>query len=207
MYALYILVLCALCLSLLAQTVSAQENAVSKNATRDLQAVAARKNPEETGNSDRSADDETLHSSDTSPEPAPAGKTSRWFELEHAIISTRYVFADNRNGDKLANQVQHQEEFSGRFKFDADGKYSINAGLNTGKDGGWNDTGLISGRATTNLYLKRLFFSAKPAPGVEFQYGGLATMRGVSSAITSYGDIDPVGQRVGPEKASESLLR
>jgi hypothetical protein len=191
-----ILLACSLFLLTLSQAVSAQEKPSFKVAIRDTGASAAKKIPTETNRSDETATEKAPEKSTTSPQVTSEGKLRRWFEVQSATISTRYVFADNRNGDTLANQVQHQEEFTGRFKFDAKGNYSINAGFFTGKTGSWNDTGLGRGRGTTNLYLKQLFFSAKPVKGLELQYGGLAMIRGASSAITSYGAIDPVGQRV-----------
>jgi hypothetical protein len=51
---------------------------------------------------------------------------------------------------------------------------------------GFNDTGVGTGQAITNLYLKQLFLSAKPSNGVEVQYGGLYFQRGESSEITTY---------------------
>ena len=38
------------------------------------------------------------------------------------------------------------------------------------------------------MYLKKLYFSAKPVEGIEFQYGGIGIERGVSTPITSYAD-------------------
>lgn len=116
------------------------------------------------------------------------GKLARWFELEMATLSIRYQFIRNAAGETVADQAQHQQAFKGRFKLDADGKYSIHAGAFPGKtfQGGWNSTGLGTGKARTNLYLKQLYFSAKPIHGVELQYGSLYFLHGESTEITSY---------------------
>src|SRR5258708_7453945 len=151
-----ILLACSLFLLTLAQAVSAQEKPSFKVAIRDTAASTTKKKPTETDHSDETATEKTPETSTASPQATSERKLRRWFEVQSATISTRYVFADNRNGDTLANQVQHQEEFTGRFKFDAKGNYSINAGLFTVKSGSWNDTGLGRGRGTTTLYPKHL---------------------------------------------------
>jgi hypothetical protein len=134
-----------------------------------------------------------------SPQPASDHKWTRWFELQAATLTARYRFIDDSHGETASSQMQHQEIFRGRFKFDAEGRYSLNASVSSGNQfiGSWNNTGAGTGNATTNHYLKQLYVSAKPMAGVEIQYGGLGLLRGESSEITTYdNDGYIMGERV-----------
>lgn len=143
----------------------------------------------------------------TSAEAKPAATTPaeaecklcRWFDLQTATISMRYRFVENSAGTTTNNQLQHNEAFKGRFKFDAKGNYSINVGVFSGNNftGSWNNTGVGTGDGFTNLYLKQLYFSAKPVKGLELQYGGLYVARGEGTEITTYdNDAYLVGERL-----------
>lgn len=127
------------------------------------------------------------------------GRIARWLDLQTASISARYHFIENSGGAIAADNNQYQVVFKGRFKFDANGRYSINAGVLPGSSfsGGWNASGWGTGRGQTNLFLKQLYFNAEPAAGVELQYGGLYILHGESTEITGY-DYDGylTGQRV-----------
>lgn len=144
------------------------------------------------------------HLSHTSPQPE--GRLSRWLELQTLSISSRYRYIENSAGATAANQNQYQIAIRGRFKLDAEGKYSIHAGLFSGNNfsGGWNRSGWGTGAAQTNLFLKQLYFSAKPVKGVELQYGGLNILHGESTDLTGYafeGYI--VGQRLSLTRPKE----
>jgi len=131
--------------------------------------------------------------------PASERIWSRWFELQTATLTARYRFVEDSQGETASNQIQHQEIFRGRFKFDAAGRYSVNATVASGNQftGSWNNTGAGTGKATTNLYLKHLYISAQPLAGVEIQCGGLGLLRGESSEITTYdNDGYIIGERV-----------
>ena len=137
----------------------------------------------------------------------PAGTTNsrldRWFELQMATIYARYRYVEASSSTVTANQAQHKESFKGRFNFDSEGRYSLNAGLFSGRNfiSTWNNTGLGTGDAQSNLALKQLFFSAMPWRGLEFQYGGLYIRRGKSTEITSYDDDGYfMGERVSVKK-------
>jgi hypothetical protein len=134
-----------------------------------------------------------------SSQPASDSKWSRWFELQAATLTARYRFIEDNHGETANNQMQYQDVFRGRFKFDAAGHYSINAVAASGNQfiGSWNNTGAGTGQAATNHYLKQLYVSARPFAGVEIQYGGLGLLRGESSEITTYdNDGYIVGERV-----------
>ncbi len=97
------------------------------------------------------------------------------------------------------NQIQHNEGFKGKFKFDKKGNYAINAGLFSGNSltGSWNNTGSGKDKLFTNLYLKQLYLEAKPFKGIEIQYGSLYPNRGENTEITSYdNDVYLMGERV-----------
>lgn len=133
------------------------------------------------------------------PAPIPEGKLARWFDLQSASISNRYQFVRNVRGATTASHEQYQVTFKGRFKFDKQGRFSLNAGLFSGRSffSGWNSSGWGSSRAVSNLYLKELYLSAKPARGVELQYGSLYLPHGEATEITAY-DYDGyvTGQRI-----------
>ncbi len=134
-----------------------------------------------------------------SPPPSNEGRLSRWFDLQTASISNRYQFIENARGATTASHEQYQVTFKGCFKFDKQGRFSLNAGLFSGCNffSGWNSSGWGSSRATSNLYLKELYLSARPARGVELQYGSLYLLHGEASEITAY-DYDGyvMGQRI-----------
>lgn len=174
-------------------------------------------------------DDQFRQAASTAPAPAkvaatagspsasnPASsefKLSRWFDLQTATISLRYHFRQNSQARATANQLQHNEAFKGRFKFDRAGRYSLNAGLFSGNHFivSWNNLGVSwddripgSERGVSNLYLKQLYFEARPVTGLELQYGGLYLLRGESTEVTSYdNDGYLVGQRLSVKRPKE----
>jgi hypothetical protein len=134
-----------------------------------------------------------------SAQPAPAGtpteqppraadRFARWIDLQALQVNARYRWLENSEGRELLNQLQLQEQVRARVKLDAEGRYSVHAGLFTGGGltSGWNSTGAGTGSATAKLYLKQLFVSAQPAPWLELQYGSLYVLRGENTEITSY---------------------
>jgi hypothetical protein len=148
-------------------------------------------------------DDATAEPADINPFSAQAqtrqGKLTPWFDLQMALLALRYRYVDNSAGVTTLNQAQHKEQFKGRLKFDRQGKYSLNAGLSTGRNfiGGWNNTGWGTGDGQTNLALKQLYLSAAPVEGLELQYGGLYIIRGESTEITTYDEDGYImGERV-----------
>lgn len=139
-----------------------------------------------------------------SPQKKDEGKTTsqkikRWFEVDALTFSPRYRFVRTRAGVTTNNQAQYQLNVRARFKFDKKGRYSVNAGLFSGSvlNSGWNNTGVGTGDGVTNLYLKQLYFSAKPVKEVEVQFGGIGFNNGENTEITGYdNDAFLMGQRV-----------
>ncbi len=132
-------------------------------------------------------------------DPTTGYKIKRWFEFDALSISTRYRLIQNAGGITTNDQVQYQFAGRGHFKFDKDGKYSVYAGLFTGNTftAGWNSTGWGTGNLQTNLYLKQLYFDAKPVKGLEFQFGGIPFNNGENTEITTYdNDAYLTGERI-----------
>jgi hypothetical protein len=143
-----------------------------------------------------------MKTGDTHLDPAtPRAETwlGRWLDLQTLSLSIRGRYIREFFGATTANNAQSQFSLKGGLLLDAAGRLSIRAGVFSGNtfSGGWNNTGLGTGRAQSNLYLKQLYVSARIFRGVEVQYGGLEFARGQSSEITSY-DFDGylVGERI-----------
>lgn len=133
------------------------------------------------------------------PTPGPLPAVHRWFDLEALSVATRYRYVDVATGATASNQQQWQMIARGRFRFDSKGKYSVFAGLQSGPTftGGWNNTGWGTGGPQTNLFLKQLYFDAKPVKEVEVQFGGIAIINGENTEITGYdNDNYLTGERV-----------
>ncbi len=140
------------------------------------------------------------------PQTATAGKArsdadkfKRWFEFDTLSLATRYHYIRNTNGHLVTDNGQYGVQAKGHFKFDSKGRYSVYAGLYTGNpfNSGWNNTGFGAPRYTTNLYLKQLYFDAKPLKSLEFQVGGITPYNGENTEVTGY-DTDGfmMGERV-----------
>ena len=139
---------------------------------------------------------------DVQLEPHPereAGKLSPWVKLGTVSLSTRYNFVQNSAGSVNSSQGQYQAVIKAAFRFDSGSRYTMEAGLFPGNrfSSGWNGSGWGSGDFRTNLYLKQLYFDAKPVTGLELQYGGLYFNQGASTEITGY-DYDAylAGERI-----------
>ena len=135
-----------------------------------------------------------------SASPVPRNeRIRRWFEMDTFTISTRYRHMTNNVNLGSSDVLQFQVQARGRFKFDEKGKYSVTAGVYAGNriDSGWGSTGWGTGRAQTNLYVKQLYFTAKPVKPLEIQVGGLSPYNGENSEITGYdNDSYFMGERV-----------
>jgi hypothetical protein len=133
------------------------------------------------------------------PQPKPAAPLARWIDLQNATLTTRYRFADTSSGTITTNQVQHRESLRARFKFDAPGNYALNVGVFSGSrfTSSWNNSGIGLGDWQKTLAVRALYFAARPAAGVEVQYGSMFILKGESTEITTYDDDGYViGQRI-----------
>lgn len=126
-------------------------------------------------------------------------KIKRWFEFDGFTISPRYRLIRNNRDQTTANQLQFQVNMRAHFNFDKKGQYRVHAGLFTGNNitGGWNNTGLGTGAGQSNLYLKQLYFAAKPVKELEIQIGGLGINNGENTEVTGYdNDAYMTGERI-----------
>lgn len=138
-----------------------------------------------------------------SPAPVPTwvGRdVKRWFDLDAASLQTRYRYIDIAP-PLLPNisQGQWQVLFRGHFQFDAKAKYRVNWLVQTGNNfiSGWNNLGWGTGPPQTNLFVKQLYFDARPTKKFEFQVGGIDINRGeATEAITYDNDGYLTGERV-----------
>lgn len=160
-----------------AALISAQTAQTDKTQPASLPATNAKKNLEATG---LSAKNQGNSHNQT--------ELGRWLEFDSVSFSTRYHFIENSNRAKAANNLQYQVAVKGRFKFDKKGDYSLTAGAYTGNafTSGWNNTGWGTGTRQTTLFVKQLYFQARPVKGLEIQFGGLPVTNGVNTEATGY---------------------
>src|SRR6185295_471342 len=122
-----------------------------------------------------------------------------WFEPQTVTLSSRYRLIENSAGDTTANQLQFKDALRVRVNIDRDRRFTINIGAFSGSSftSSWDATGVGSGAASANMYVKQLYGSIAPVQGVELQVGGLYINHGESTEITSYDDDGYVmGERV-----------
>jgi hypothetical protein len=134
-----------------------------------------------------------------SPEPIPNAALKRWVDLDALAISTRYRLIENNAGITTNNQMQWQFNGRGRFKFDRAGKYSVYAVAGTGLSltSGWNNTGWGTGDGQPEIFLKQLYFEAKPVKPVGVQVGGIGINNGEGTEIVGYdNDVYMMGERI-----------
>ncbi|MDI1243624.1 MAG: hypothetical protein PSX80_17070 [bacterium] len=138
--------------------------------------------------------------------PTTAQKIKRWFEMDTLNLSVRYRHMTTNVNLNASDVAQFRFQAKGRFKFDNKGKYSISAGIYTGNSitGGWGSTGWGTGGPQTNLYLKQLYFEAKPVKGLAIQVGGIAPINGENTEITGYdNDAYLMGERISIRDAKK----
>lgn len=139
----------------------------------------------------------------------PAAPLARWVEVQNATLNVRYRFVDTSAGTVTTNQIQHRESLRARVKFDAPGKYALNAGVFSGSrfTSSWNNTGIGLGDWQAPLAFRALYFAAQPIAGVEAQYGSMYIVKGESTEITTYDeDGYVIGQRVSVRRPREMFF-
>lgn len=121
-----------------------------------------------------------------------------WLDLQSVTVGMRYRMLENHLGSQVQNWSDHHQGLKLRLKLDREARYSLSAVAFNGDSftASWNLRGLHE-QSSNRVFVKQLFFTAKPRNGVEFQYGGLPIVRGESSEITSYdNDGYLMGQRL-----------
>ena len=142
---------------------------------------------------------ESLPAPAKSPEPILNGDFKRWVEIDALALSTRYRYIKVDSGVITNNQNQWQFNGRGRFKFDPSGKYSVYTVAGTGYNiaSGWNNTGWGTGDPQMNVFIKQLYFEAKPVKAIGIQVGGLGINNGEATEIVAYdNDAYMMGERV-----------
>jgi hypothetical protein len=140
----------------------------------------------------------------------PAPEIAPRLELESATLGLRYRMLENQLGSRSQNWSDHHQGFKLRLRLDRSARYSLTAVAFNGDSfqGSWNLRGMRDGQSSNRVFLKQFYVTGRPAEGVEFQYGGLALVRGESSEITSYdNDGYLTGQRltVSPKRLLDEL--
>jgi hypothetical protein len=108
-----------------------------------------------------------------------------------------------------ANQWQHKESVKGAFKFDAQGRYTVQAFLGTGNSftGSWDATGVGTGAPTWDFRVRRLWARAVPVDGLELSAGSFDVLRGETSEIMAYdNDAYMQGYRVSVKRPSQAFF-
>ena len=135
--------------------------------------------------------------------PAP------WFEPQTITMSARYRFVQTNGDQTTADQLQFKDAFRARFNLDRDRRVSIHVGAFSGSSftSSWDATGIGSGQASADTYVKQLFASVAPMHGLELQFGGLYINHGESTEITSYDDDGYVmGERVTLRRPAQAYF-
>lgn len=120
-------------------------------------------------------------------------------ELESLTLGLRYRMLENQLGARSQNWSDHHQGLKLRLRLDDAARYSLTAVAFNGDSfqGSWNLRGVRDGQSSNRVFLKQLYVTGRPFEHVEFQYGGLALVRGESSEITSYdNDGYLMGQRL-----------
>ena len=119
------------------------------------------------------------------PAPTPG---HRWYEAQAISLDARYRLIETSAGVRSANHLQHKQTFKGALKFDARGRYTLQATAGSGSSftGSWENAGPGTGEADAHFGVRYLYFSAAPVKGFELQAGGLGLARGEATEITTY---------------------
>jgi hypothetical protein len=148
----------------------------------------------------------------TRPAPKPAATPApshRWYEAQAIQLDARYRLIETSAGVRSSNHLQHRQTFKGAFKFDAKGRYTLQAGAGSGSSftGSWENAGPGTGEGDVNVGVRYLYASAAPVKGLELQVGGIGLVRGESTEITSYdNDGYVMGERVTVKQPARFYL-
>ena len=121
-----------------------------------------------------------------SPSPTPAIR--RWLNVETISLAVRNRYSKPDSDRPATHSLQYQAAVRARFKFDAEGRYSVVGDARTGSTwtGSWNNTGIGSAAGQRAFSLKQLYFEAIPVKGLDIQVGGLGVRNGINTEITGY---------------------
>jgi len=138
----------------------------------------------------------------THPPSLPMKGTGGWLELGRVATSGRYRLIDDGSSQR-ERVLQYQFSMKTRLRLDNQGKVGLSAGVFTGDGfgGGWNRFTRSGSGKEPDVFLKQLYFNARPVTGLEIQYGGLEIAHGETTEVTGY-DFDGylMGQRARLER-------
>lgn len=125
------------------------------------------------------------------PSPArkvPAAGAKRWIDWQTGSVESRYRWIENTAGVESSDSMQHKQAFKAGFKFDEQGRYTIQAFAGTGSSfvGSWDNLGPGIGEPAWTFNLRQLYVQAQPVKGVEGSWGGMQVLRGEHTEITSF---------------------
>lgn len=148
--------------------------------------------------SERASADSPARASAEEP-TAFAARLARWVDVDVGYISVRYRHLDPSTSAPTADQFQLNDALRARFKFDAAGRYGVvmNATSGSGFVGGWDSTGIGTGRRNLEFFVRHLYVDARPADALTIQFGSLPVARGHFTELTGFdGDAYIAGERV-----------
>jgi hypothetical protein len=143
---------------------------------------------------------------------APAtgsGKVHRWLDWQAGTLDARYRWIENSTGATTTNHLQDRQSARLGFKFDRQGKYSVQTFVGTGSSftGSWDPLGPGTGTRTFDLNVRHLYLAAAPLKGLDGQVGGLGILRGEQTEITSFdNDGFMIGERVTIKRPARIYL-
>ena len=122
----------------------------------------------------------------TRPTPVPALK--RWIDWQVGSVESRYRWIENSADVETSDSLQHKQSFKAGFKFDPQGKYTLQAMAGTGSSfvGSWDNLGPGIGEPAWTFNLRQLYLQAQPLKGLEASWGGQALNRGEHTEITTW---------------------
>jgi hypothetical protein len=140
---------------------------------------------------------------------ADSAALHRWIDLQAAPMETRYRYIDTSAGVTAANQWQHKESVKAAFKFDPQGRYTVQTFMGTGNSftGSWDTTGVGTGDPLWDFRVRRLYAQAAPVKGLELAAGSFDVLRGETTEIVSYdNDAFMQGYRVSIKRPRQFFL-
>lgn len=120
--------------------------------------------------------------------PAPARGVKRWVDWQAGTVESRYRWVETTAGVETSNSLQHKQSFKAGFKFDPEGRYSLQAlaGTGSGFSSNWDNLGPGIGEPTWTFNLRQLYLQARPVDWIEGSWGGMSIDRGEHTEITSF---------------------
>ena len=143
------------------------------------------------------------------PSAAPASRPHRWIDLTTASADFRYRYIETSRDVRTNTQLQHKQRLRVGFKFDSEGRYSLQtfSGTSNSFSSTWDNTGLGTGEPGWPFAMRELYFSASPVSGISAQVGGFNQLKGLATEITAFdNDNYLVGYRGSVKRPADLYL-